>query len=78
MNANDYVTVTCNKCGREYGFFPMRVVKLFGCECGNTNYGLAHKDWENDKFGDFTLVKKEEWILPSIYDLVRKRALKGD
>lgn len=57
--ANEYVTVRCNRCGEEYGFFPMRVVCLRGCECGNDDYG-SPRHWGD---GNFTLVKREEWII---------------
>ena len=64
---NEYVTIKCNKCDAEpIGFFPMRVMFLRPCPCGNNNYGMAHRDWANDNYGDFTLIEKEEWILPSI------------
>lgn len=60
-NFNEYVTLRCNKCDKEIGFFPMRVVYLRGCECGNDDYG-SPRHWEDDNFGSFTLVKKEELI----------------
>ncbi len=61
-NFNDYVTLKCNKCGKEIGFFPLRVICLRECECGNNDYG-SPRFWGDDKFGNFTLVKKEEWII---------------
>lgn len=61
-NFNEYVTLRCNKCGEEIGFFPMRVVHLRGCKCGNSDYG-SPRHWKDDNFGDFTLVKREEWII---------------
>lgn len=61
-NPNEYVTVKCNKCGEEMGFFPMRVVYLRGCKCGNDDYG-SPRNWWKDEFGDFTLVKREELII---------------
>ena len=61
-NFNEYVTVKCKKCGEEVGFFPMRVRCLRGCKCGNDDYG-SPKYWWGDNFGNFTLVKREEWII---------------
>ncbi len=61
-NCNTYVTVRCNKCGAECGFFPMRVVRLHGCKCGNDDYGNP-KNWLGGHFGSFTLVKQENWAL---------------
>lgn len=54
------VTVKCNKCGEDYCFFPLRVVVLRDCKCSNSNWGSPGYDWPEDKFGDFTLVSKEE------------------
>lgn len=59
-NFNEYVTVKCNKCGKEYGFPPMRVICLRDCDCGNNNWG-SPRGWWNDDFGNFTLVRREEW-----------------
>ena len=61
QDSNYHVEVKCNKCGRETGFFPHRVVYLHPCDCGNNNFGIAHKDWQNGIFGDFTVI--EESIL---------------
>jgi len=65
MDMNLYVTVTCNNCGEEYGFFPMQVMWLNPCKCGNDDWGRP-PDWENDKFGNFTIVSKGIWNLRQI------------
>lgn len=57
-NYNECVTVKCNKCGTEYQFYPMRVIALRECKCGNSNWG-SPRHWWDDDFGDFTLVKRE-------------------
>ena len=65
-NFNEYVTVKCNNCGEEYGFFPMRVMCLRECKCGNDDWGRPNaKGWWADDFGNFTLVKREDWIIRS-------------
>lgn len=70
-NFNEYVTLKCNKCGAEIGFFPMRVVYLRGCECGNDDYG-SPRQWKDGCFGDFTLVGREDWIIQIPCTLRRK------
>ena len=66
FDQDDYVTVRCNKCGNEMGFFPLRVVYLRGCTCGNDDYGRT-KEWIDGKFGNFTLVKKERPVFRNIW-----------
>jgi len=63
-----YVTLRCGYCGQLLGFFPRRVMYLGECRCGNDNWGSAGK-WHEDSFGDFDLVFKEIWKLPTISSL---------
>ena len=60
FDQDDYVTIKCNKCGRKIGFFPIRVMHIHECDCGNNNTGSPSYDWPNLKFGDYTFVKKEK------------------
>lgn len=62
MDSNTQVTVKCNQCGEEGCFFPLRVVYLRDCSCGNTNYGSPSYDWPEDTYGNFTLVSKEQVV----------------
>jgi len=64
IDANLYVKIKCNDCGKEWGFFPMQVMLPPECTCGNKSSG---RDWENDEFGNFTLVSKEIWNLRRIF-----------
>jgi hypothetical protein len=57
----EYLTIKCNKCGKLWCFYPHRVIVSPECSCGNTNSGNCLRDWPQDKFGDFTLVKREHW-----------------
>lgn len=66
VNFDEYVTLRCNDCGEEIGFFPWRVVHLRGCDCGNSDYG-SPRQWKDDKLGNFTLVKREEWKITIPY-----------
>lgn len=61
-NFDEYVTVKCNDCGELHGFFPMRVTYCGECKCGNRDFG-SPRHWWDDDFGNFTLVKREDWIL---------------
>lgn len=63
MTPDEYVTVKCKRCKREYGFFPMRVMYLGHCRCGNSNHGSPSR-WDEDDFGNFTLVRRVEWKIP--------------
>ncbi len=65
FDQDDCVTIRCNKCGEEYGFFPLRVVYLRECRCGNNDWGRA-KEWVNNKFGNFTSVKREKLVFTNI------------
>lgn len=56
---NECVTVRCNNCREEYCFFPMRVIALRSCKCGNDDFGSPLRDWSKDDFGNFTLIAKE-------------------
>jgi len=58
---NEQVTVKCNQCGAVYCFFPMRILSLRECKCGNSDWG-SPRGWWNNNFGNFTLVKREEII----------------
>ena len=72
MDMNLYINIECNECGEIYGFFPMQVMFPPECDCGNKDSGSC-RDWENDKFGNFTLVSKEIWNLRQIvYDKMMK------
>lgn len=63
---DDYVTIKCNKCGQEIGFFPLRIIVSPKCfKCGNEDTGYCLRDWADLKFGDFTFVRKERWLIPS-------------
>jgi len=64
-SVNSYVTLRCNNCGKEWGFFPWRVMFTNPCDCGNDDYGNPLR-WVDDEFGNFTLVCREEWVLPSL------------
>lgn len=68
-NPNEYITVKCNKCGIKIGFFPRRVICIRACECGNDDYG-SPRDWKDDKFGNFTLIKREEWIIKAVPEIL--------
>jgi len=65
---NSQVTVKCKKCGEEYCFFPMRVISLRPCKCGNGNWCYP-QDWSKGNFGDFLFIEKEEvsFIIPTPY-----------
>jgi len=67
-NPELYVTLECNKCGVESGFFPHRVMFL-ECECGNLDYGNCLKDWPQGKFGNFKFVSASIWHLPTAWEL---------
>ena len=58
MNTNTYyhITVKCNNCGEEIGFYPHMVLVMRGCSCGNADYG-SPRGWNDKKFGNFTFVK---------------------
>jgi len=60
-DSSTYITVKCRKCGVEYGFFPLRVVALRECKCGNANWG-SYRDWRRGDFGDFDYVKTESLV----------------
>ena len=62
MEMNEYVEVKCNKCGKEWGFFPMQVMYGLNCDCGNNDDGNC-RDWEQYKFGNFTFIKSYLWDL---------------
>lgn len=76
LTHNTYITVRCNKCGKLWGFFPMRVIHLQGCDCGNTDHG-SPRNWKNGDFGYFTLVKTEEWDLTKIMHEMVEKSSKG-
>jgi hypothetical protein len=59
QNYDYYVTVQCKKCKKKMGFYPYRVVYLSPCDCGNNDYGIATRDWPNNNYGEFKLVKEE-------------------
>jgi anaerobic ribonucleoside-triphosphate reductase len=67
-NPDLYVTLKCNSCGNEAGFYPHRVIYL-GCDCGNNDYGNCLKDWQQRKFGNFTLINASIWKLPSMWEI---------
>lgn len=61
-NFSEYVTIRCNDCGKEWCFFPMRCKFPPECDCGNKDSGRPTSEgWWADNFGNFTLVKREDW-----------------
>ena len=67
MDADEFVDIKCNKCGKVYSFCPMQCMLPPKCKCGNNNSGKANR-WEFYEFGDFTPLQTYKLCMPSPFD----------
>lgn len=71
ITSNTCVMVRCNACGCLFQFFPIRVMNLRECHCGNDDWG-SPRYWEDREFGNFSFIRAEEQVFGFHLSVPRK------